>query len=40
VQRYAGAGGDELVIEPAAAGLDDFIRQMTAFATDVARLAR
>jgi probable F420-dependent oxidoreductase len=39
VERYAGAGVDELVIEPAAATLDDFIGQMTAFATEVARLA-
>jgi hypothetical protein len=40
VQRYAGPGVDELVIEPAAAGLDDFIGQMTTFATEVARLAQ
>jgi probable F420-dependent oxidoreductase len=39
VERYAGAGVDELVIEPAAAKLDDFIGQMTTFATEVARLA-
>jgi probable F420-dependent oxidoreductase len=40
VERYAAAGVDELVIEPAAAGLDDFIGQLTTFATEVARLAQ
>jgi probable F420-dependent oxidoreductase len=38
VKRYASAGVDELVIEPAATDLDDFIEQLTQFASEVARL--
>jgi probable F420-dependent oxidoreductase len=40
VKRYASAGVDELVIEPAATDLDDFIDQLTRFAGQVAHLAR
>jgi hypothetical protein len=36
VKRYAGAGVDQLVIEPAATELDDFIEQITQFASEVA----
>jgi probable F420-dependent oxidoreductase len=37
VKRYASAGVDELVIEPAATDLDDFIKQLTQFAAQVAK---
>jgi hypothetical protein len=37
VKRYASAGVDELVIEPAATDLDDFIKQLTRFAAQVAK---
>jgi hypothetical protein len=33
VERYASAGVDELVVEPVASDLDDFIDQITQFAT-------
>jgi hypothetical protein len=36
VEQYARAGVDELVIEPAATDLDDFLGQLTEFATSVA----
>ncbi len=39
VKRYASAGVDELVIEPAATDLDDFIEQLTQFAGQVAHVA-
>jgi len=35
VRQYADAGVDQLVIEPAASELDDFLDQITRFATDV-----
>jgi probable F420-dependent oxidoreductase len=40
VEQYARAGVDELVIEPAATDLDDFLGQLTAFARDVAHPVR
>jgi hypothetical protein len=40
VRRYASAGVDELVIEPTATGLDDFLGQLTRFADQVAGLTR
>jgi hypothetical protein len=40
VRRYASAGVDELVIEPAATDLDDFLEQLTRFAGQVANLTR
>ena len=36
IRQYASAGVDQLVIEPVCADLDDFIEQITTFATDVA----
>jgi alkanesulfonate monooxygenase SsuD/methylene tetrahydromethanopterin reductase-like flavin-dependent oxidoreductase (luciferase family) len=36
IERYAAAGVDHLVIEPAADDLDDFLDQITRFANDVA----
>jgi probable F420-dependent oxidoreductase len=39
VGRYASAGVDQLVIEPAATDLRDFIEQMTQFASEVVPLA-
>jgi hypothetical protein len=38
VKQYARAGVDELVIEPAATDLNDFIKQLTRFARNVADL--
>jgi probable F420-dependent oxidoreductase len=40
VGRYASAGVDELVIEPAATNLDDFLEQVTQFAGQVAHFTR
>jgi probable F420-dependent oxidoreductase len=40
VERYASAGVDQLVIEPAATDLDDFIEQMTQFASNIAYFTR
>ena len=40
VRRYASAGVNELVIEPAATSLDDFLGQLTRFADQVANLTR
>ncbi len=40
VKRYASAGVDELVIEPAATDLDDFIEQLTQFAGQVVHLTQ
>jgi probable F420-dependent oxidoreductase len=40
VGRYACAGVDELVIEPAATDLDDFLEQVTQFADQVAHFTR
>ena len=35
VERFASAGVDQLVVEPVASDLDDFIDQITQFATMV-----
>jgi probable F420-dependent oxidoreductase len=39
IRRYASAGVEQLVIEPVATDLDDFIDQITQFATKVAPLS-